>query len=617
MQQKPGPQIARSGGGAASVAFMLDSVLKGYMRGREQAQQKNFEKAKKLNDGLRYAYETTAQNYTSLIQSGKSPDDPEVQKADAAQRAAYQSWRQMQNNYITGGDKKKSKSKSSSSSKGGDQSGGAGGGTGEDPLQLISSKDPKEKLRGISLMQDKLFQKVGTPANAAAAPYLNPEYRKQLALNRGEQRIEGDVQKKRIDLHDLQSKDPKTLNDDDRAKLERLQSDPELFPEISRTVPHYGNTDIPGESLASAKDPAGNPLRDKFGNPIDPKMTYRAETVGGVQSYVPSVAHTTPSKPGSEQAFIEQFAKENGVDPKSMPADQQLRLRQVWSASNQTATIRNGEIMWTDNAGISWMIPTKSVTTHVAAGSTPNTGKKSAPKPPVEGAQSVSAATGGAGASGRAKPGVRDLPASGTGTGSSASTSASAETPTPPVPGAVFVGKHKLSQSESKSESVVADTYKKMKPLFGLLGAQEQYMNEVKSDPAKASPRQDLSLVVAAVRAMNPGSVRLPQKELELEMKAGSWGDQASRWYEKASTGLLPEDQRNDLFKIVQRETTKAGESIAADWQQYMGGQALPDDLKRFGKSGGGDNSTGGGNTKSTPLTPDQKKLLDEAFPPQ
>jgi hypothetical protein len=336
----------------------------------------------------------------------------------------------------------------------------------------------------------------------------------------------------------------------------------------------------------------GNPLRDKFGNPIDPKMTYRAETVGGVQTYVPSVAHTTPSKPGSEQAFIEQWAKENNVDPKSMPADQQLRLRQAWSASNQTATIRNGEIIWTDNDGNTWKIPTKSVTTHVAAGSTPNvtTGsgtKKSPPKPPVAGAQLD---------------------------GQTASTSA---TPTPPVAGATFIGKHKLSQSEAKSESVVADTYKKMKPLFGLLGAQEQYMNEVKSDPAKASPRQDLSLVVAAVRAMNPGSVRLPQKELELEMKAGSWGDQASRWYEKASTGLLPEDQRNDLFKIVERETTKAGESIAADWQQYMGGQALPDDLKRFGKANAGGGNGTGGNTKSAPLTPDQKKLLDEAFPPQ
>jgi hypothetical protein len=218
MQQKPGPQIARSGGGAASVAFMLDSVLKGYMRGREKAQQKNFEKAKKLNDGLRYAYETTAQNYTSLIQSGKPPNDPEVQKADSAQRAAYQSWRQMQNNYITDGDKK---SKSKSKSKGGDQSGGQQ----EDPMALISSKDPKEKLRGISMLQDKLFQKVGTPANAAAAPYLTPEYqehlkqtRTQQTLDSGSQQLEGNIQKMRLRLQALEA-DPKA----DKQEVETLR----------------------------------------------------------------------------------------------------------------------------------------------------------------------------------------------------------------------------------------------------------------------------------------------------------------------------------------------------------------------------------------------------------
>ena len=178
-------------------------------------------------------------------------------------------------------------------------------------------------------------------------------------------------------------------------------------------------------------------------------------------------------------------------------------------------------------------------------------------------------------------------------------TSASTSTSTPTASGKDQYGGHvighTLSQPQAKSQATTNDTYKKMKPLFGLLDAQEQYMNEVKADPSKASPRQDLSLVVAAVRAMNPGSVRLPQKELELEIKAGSFHDQAARWYEKASTGLLPEDQRNDLFGIVQRETTKAGESIAADWQQYMSGQPLPSDLKRFAKDGGGSGGSGGG----------------------
>jgi hypothetical protein len=156
-----------------------------------------------------------------------------------------------------------------------------------------------------------------------------------------------------------------------------------------------------------------------------------------------------------------------------------------------------------------------------------------------------------------------------------------------------------------------------MKPLFDLLPAQEDYIKEIEKDPSKATPRQDLSLVVAAVRSMNPGSVRLPQKELELELKAGSYGDQANRWFENATKGTLPPDQRKDLFSIIKRETSKAGESIAADWQQNMSGQPLPEDIKRFAKQSGG---AGGGPTNtpasgSSKLSPEQEKLLDQYFP--
>jgi len=210
--------------------------------------------------------------------------------------------------------------------------------------------------------------------------------------------------------------------------------------------------------------------------------------------------------------------------------------------------------------------------------------------------------------------------AGGTGAG------AGSESSTPPdgsPHGARVIG-HTLSGPQAKSQATTADTYKKMKPLFGLLGAQEDYMKEIEKDPSKASARQDLSLIVAAVRSMNPGSVRLPTKELELEMKAGSYGDQFQRWYDKASTGLLPDDQRKDLFTIVKRETSKAGESIAADWQQYMSGQPLPSDIKKFAKDGGGAGSdtnsgTSGSGMPGTPskLTPEQQKALDDAFPKQ
>jgi hypothetical protein len=117
--------------------------------------------------------------------------------------------------------------------------------------------------------------------------------------------------------------------------------------------------------------------------------------------------------------------------------------------------------------------------------------------------------------------------------------------------------------------------------MVNLLDTQTDYVNSIAKgeDP---TPRQDLSLIVAAVRAMNPGTVRLPQKELELELKAGSFGDRIRRQYETATNGILPADQRADLYKVVNNETTKAATNAAQNWQDVMGKQAVPSHLKRF-----------------------------------
>lgn len=124
----------------------------------------------------------------------------------------------------------------------------------------------------------------------------------------------------------------------------------------------------------------------------------------------------------------------------------------------------------------------------------------------------------------------------------------------------------------------------KSKPMVDLLDTQTAYMDGIAngSDP---TPRKDLALIVAAVRAMNPGTVRLPQKELELEIKAGSYGDRFRRWFDTATEGTLPADQRLDLFHIVRDETTKTATSAAENWRQAFKGskhEEPPTYLKRF-----------------------------------
>lgn len=137
------------------------------------------------------------------------------------------------------------------------------------------------------------------------------------------------------------------------------------------------------------------------------------------------------------------------------------------------------------------------------------------------------------------------------------------------------------------------DSAKKAKPMVDVLDASEDYMKS-----GTFTPRQDLALIVRAVRAMNPGTVRLPQKELEMEIKAGSYGDRFSRWYSTASEGVLPTDQRNDLMNVIRTETTTTATSAAENWRDAFKGtkeEEPPTYLRRFEAKQGSSNGTGPG----------------------
>lgn len=116
------------------------------------------------------------------------------------------------------------------------------------------------------------------------------------------------------------------------------------------------------------------------------------------------------------------------------------------------------------------------------------------------------------------------------------------------------------------------------KAMVDVLDTSERYMRS-----GSFTPRQDLALVIRAVRAMNPGTVRMPQKELDMEIKAGSYPDAIKRAYSTATTGLLPTDQRQDLMNVIREETTQTATSAAENWKQaFAGKQATPTFLKRF-----------------------------------
>src|SRR6202142_1848363 len=224
------------GSTAAGIAYGLDAVLRGVMKGREQAQQKKAASLNKLMQGFGYAYKSASDQYLGMLQndpelakklgelnsitSSKNPtpeqqarakelaSDPSVTKAQSVAAAADSAWQaqqQIYNNYLNPDGQKKGKGKGKSKGSGSGQPGGDQ----PNPIAMLQSNDPNEKIQGYLIIQ----QKVGPGYKREAAYYMSPEYQKSRQLATGEQRIEGDVQAKRIELHDLQNADPTTLDD--------------------------------------------------------------------------------------------------------------------------------------------------------------------------------------------------------------------------------------------------------------------------------------------------------------------------------------------------------------------------------------------------------------------
>lgn len=128
--------------------------------------------------------------------------------------------------------------------------------------------------------------------------------------------------------------------------------------------------------------------------------------------------------------------------------------------------------------------------------------------------------------------------------------------------------------AERAAYGPAVDAAKKAKPMVDIRNTQKEYIDSIRAG-AQPSVRKDLALVISAVRAMNPGTVKLPTLELEKEIKAGSYTDRARRWYENAANGTLPGDQRDDLFRVVNDETTHTADSARQAWNDAFGSRGI------------------------------------------
>lgn len=131
----------------------------------------------------------------------------------------------------------------------------------------------------------------------------------------------------------------------------------------------------------------------------------------------------------------------------------------------------------------------------------------------------------------------------------------------------------------SKGDVIGQTTPKYSPPLAASLkSAQAGYKNWTKAmlDSQYHTPKTDLSIVFSAVRAQVEGAGRMTNTELDRELKAGSFGDRFKRWYEGATAGTLPDDQRQDLINVIRDSWLASAETARAAWDSDMKGKEMP-----------------------------------------
>src|SRR5208337_1533421 len=237
LQQQPGPNLlpGAKGSKVAGIAYMLDSVLKGYMKGREYGEQQKAYKANRLLQGLQFNAQNAAQQYIGFAQTNPeavskmfeldklrsnqnpSPEDQkkildlssgkDVQQAQLyrdGSHTARAKMMEMYGNYINPPKKDKGKGKA----KGGDQSGEQ-----QNPILMAQSKDPREKSQGVWALASRF-----DPADIAVRQYASPEYLAQRQLS-------GIQSRSQLDFAQFEEKERNgTLKPEDKQKLDAFRT---------------------------------------------------------------------------------------------------------------------------------------------------------------------------------------------------------------------------------------------------------------------------------------------------------------------------------------------------------------------------------------------------------
>src|SRR5208337_2172722 len=401
LQQQPGPNLlpGAKGSKVAGIAYMLDSVLKGYMKGREYGEQQKAYKANRLLQGLQFNAQNAAQQYIGFAQTNPeavskmfeldklrsnqnpSPEDQkkildlssgkDVQQAQLyrdGSHTARAKMMEMYGNYINPPKKDKGKGKA----KGGDQSGEQ-----QNPILMAQSKDPREKSQGVWALASRF-----DPADIAVRQYASPEYLAQRKLAAGQQQLadkEQQVKSGRADdqiaLRNLQMQDPPT---DLAKRAEWEQKIDAIQTRLNAGGAVRSSPEVTGSNLIGKADVFGNAITD-----ANKDAHYKFGEIDGKKGWIPVAPK--PSAKGKqswgrdEQGKLYSFFTDPDNHPIPGTEDYQTLPSAEIRQQFQTDTIRTGEFSWKDENNVLHRSQTTAVTTHVPHGKGAGAGAQTAP----------------------------------------------------------------------------------------------------------------------------------------------------------------------------------------------------------------------------------------------
>jgi len=298
---QPGPRYGfgkGASGALGTIAYMLNSSLRGYAQGKANQQAKMAMNIKRTTDGLNMAYQMSAKKYYELykeqIDAGKKPTDPdfmtpELQQAAAAKDASWAAMMKFMSQNIMGPD-------------GGKKSKGKKGQEAQSPLEGLQSQDPQERAQAWLTLATKMGPDVDmqTRQLSSAAGMAQTKYETTRLENLAEHE---NIQK---ELNQLETQDVTTMSEDQKkTRTDRIAqlkdalvaSDPKakagqtgtkfFSPRPGKTVTGADLKKIYGDSVPGPNGPFTPQDTDTYygitsgetdGQPI---MTFQPMTVAG------------------------------------------------------------------------------------------------------------------------------------------------------------------------------------------------------------------------------------------------------------------------------------------------------------------------------------------------